>query len=68
MKETVDTVRFNLKRTDGMKRVISGAVFAIIVAGFLLLRQFVDYRLFTLLIFVFSVGSAIEMANLLKNM
>ena len=67
MKETVDTVRFNLKRTDRMKRVISGAVFVAIIAGFLLLRQFVDYRLFTLLIFVFSVGSAIEMAKATKS-
>ena len=50
-----------------LKRTISGAGFVVIVAGFLLLRQFVDYRLFNILIsFACAVGT-FELARALNN-
>lgn len=44
-------------------RVISGAVFVAIVTGFFLLRQFVDARIFNILLWLFSAVGAFEMAR-----
>ncbi len=44
-------------------RVISGAVFVAIITGFFLLREFVDARLFSLLLWFFSAVSSFEMAR-----
>ena len=50
-----------------LKRIISGAVFVVIVVGCFLLREFVDYRLFNLLIlFVCGMGT-FEVARALKQ-
>ena len=50
-----------------LKRIISGAVFVAIVIGFFLLREFVDYRLFNLLIcFVCGMGT-FEVARAVKQ-
>lgn len=50
-----------------VKRIISGTVYCIIIVGFFLLRQFVDYRLFTLLPYFFSVVGSLEMAKAMKE-
>ncbi len=50
-----------------LKRTISGAVYVAIIVGFFLLRQFVDYRLFIMLPWIFSIIGSIEMANALKD-
>lgn len=47
-------------------RVISGAVFVAIVASFFVLRQFVDYRLFQILLWFFTAVSTFEVARALK--
>lgn len=44
-------------------RVISGAVFVAIITGFFLLREFVDARLFSLLLWFFSAVGSFEMAR-----
>ncbi len=50
-----------------LKRTISGACFVAIISVFLLLRQFVDYRIFNFLIcFVCAVGT-FEIARALKG-
>ncbi len=49
------------------KRIISGAVYCVIIVGMFLLRQLIDYRLFTLLPYFFSVVGSIEMAKALKG-
>jgi len=48
-------------------RVISGAVFVAIIVGMFLLRQFVDWRIFQLLNFVFCTIGTFEVARALKG-
>ncbi len=50
-----------------LKRVLSGAVFVAIVAGFFCLREFVDPRLFQILICFIAVVGTFEMARALKQ-
>lgn len=49
-----------------LKRTISGAVFVALVAGFFLLRQFVDVRLFQVLTWVFCALATFEVARAVK--
>ena len=49
------------------KRSISSAFFVLIVVGFLLLRQYVDHRLFNILTAFFMAVGTIELANALKK-
>ena len=49
-----------------LKRCISGALFVVIVAGCFLLRQFVDYRLFHILLAFFGFTATFEVARALK--
>ncbi len=49
-----------------LKRTITGAVYAGIIVGFFLLREFVDYRLFHLLTYLFAVIGTYELAEMLK--
>ncbi len=44
-------------------RILSGTVFVAIITGFFLLREFVDFRLFNILIWFFAVGGAYEIAR-----
>lgn len=44
-------------------RTISGAIYALILTAFFLLRQFVDYRIFYLLTYFFMVGGTFEIAR-----
>lgn len=50
-----------------LKRTISGAVYVALVAGFFLLRQFVDYRLFSVFIWFFCAVGSFEVARAVKN-
>lgn len=50
-----------------IKRTISGTIYAILVAGFFLLRQFVNYRFFAILPWILSVLGTIEIAKALKD-
>lgn len=50
-----------------LKRTISGAVFVAIVTTFFLLREYVDYRLFDILIWFFMSAGTIELAVALKS-
>lgn len=50
-----------------LKRTISGAVFVLIIAGCFVLRQQVDYRLFYLLLALFSSIGTFEVARALKK-
>lgn len=49
-----------------LKRTISGAVFVALVAGFFLLRQFVDVRLFQILTWAFCALATFEVARAVK--
>ena len=49
-----------------MKRTITGAVYVAIIIGFFLLRDYVDYRLFDLLIFAFCAIGTFEIARAIK--
>ena len=49
-----------------LKRVISGTVFTVVVVGFFLLRQFVDYRLFHILTWFFTAMATFEVARAVK--
>ena len=49
-----------------LKRVITGACYTAGIVGFFLLRQFVDYRLFHILIYLFMIVGTIEMAMMTK--
>ena len=48
-------------------RTISGAVFVAIITGFFLLRQYVDYRLFNILITFFCIVGTFEVARAIKS-
>ena len=50
-----------------MKRLFSGIIYVVLVVSALLLRQFVDYRIFCALIFALTGISACEMANVTKG-
>ena len=50
-----------------LKRTISGAVFVMIIVAFLILRQFVDYRIFNLLSWFFSLVGTFEIARAMKK-
>lgn len=50
-----------------MKRLVSAIVYVILVVGSFLLREFVDYRLFNILIFAFASIGACEMAIATKG-
>ena len=50
-----------------LKRTISGAFFVAIIVGFLLLRQFVDYRLFEILIWFFCAVGTYEVARAVND-
>lgn len=49
------------------KRTVSGTAFVIIAAGFFLLREFVDARLFQILIWFVATVATFEMARALKS-
>ena len=49
-----------------LKRVITGACYMAGIVGFFLLRQFVDYRLFHILTYLFMIVGTIEMAMMTK--
>lgn len=49
------------------KRFISGAVFVVVMVGFFLLRQFVDTRLFSILIWFLCASTTFEMARAFKT-
>lgn len=59
--EIADTVIF--KDLIMKVRIISGTVFVAIIASFFLLREFVDVRLFSILLLFLSVCGTYEMAN-----
>ncbi|MBQ7339306.1 MAG: phosphatidate cytidylyltransferase [Clostridia bacterium] len=50
-----------------LTRVISGAVFTAIMVAFFLLREFVDYRIFALLICFFCAVGTFEVVRAYKN-
>ena len=50
-----------------LKRTISGAVFVALVVGFFFLREYVDYRLFNILVYFFSLVGTFEVWRALKN-
>ena len=60
----------NVKKTSSGKelliRTISGAVYIAIVAGFFLLRKFVDDRLFQILVFFLTAMATFEVARAVK--
>ncbi len=49
-----------------LKRVITGTCYVALIVGFFLLRQFVDYRLFHILTYLFLVIGTVEMATITK--
>ena len=48
-------------------RTISGAIYAVILTAFFLLRQFVDYKIFYLLTYFFMVVGTFEIARATKD-
>ena len=50
-----------------LKRIITGAGVVVTLVGFFLLRQFVDYRLFNILIFAFAVFGTFEILRAFKE-
>lgn len=50
-----------------LKRTITGAVYCAVIAGFFLLREYVDYRLFNVLIGLFAVIGCFEAGKLVKK-
>lgn len=51
-----------------IKRIISGAVYVVILTAFFLLRQFIDYRIFDLLIYFMMVVGTFEIARATKEL
>ena len=49
-----------------LKRIITGTCYAVTIAGFFLFRELVDYRIFPLLLLVFSCVGTFELARALK--
>ena len=50
-----------------LKRIISGSVYVAILLSFFLLRQFVDYRIFHLLVYFFMLVGTYELARATKS-
>ena len=50
-----------------LKRTISGAVYVAILVGIFLLRQFVDYRIFHLLTWFFTIVGTYELVRALDG-
>ena len=50
-----------------LKRTLSGACFVAVITGFFLLKEFVDSRLFSVLIYFCSAVGTIELARALKE-
>ena len=50
-----------------LKRTVTGAIYVAIIAGFFLLRNYVDYRLFNILTFAFCALGTFEVARALKS-
>ena len=49
-----------------LKRIITGAAYVIVVCAFFLLREFVDYRLFNILTFIWVAFGTFEVARAVK--
>lgn len=50
-----------------LKRTITGAIYVAIIAGFFLLRDYADYRLFNILTFAFCAVGTFEVARAIKQ-
>ncbi|PWM72235.1 MAG: phosphatidate cytidylyltransferase [Bacillota bacterium] len=50
-----------------LKRTLSGAVFVAVIVGFFFLREYVDIRLFNILVYFFSLVGTFEVWRALKN-
>ena len=50
-----------------LKRTISGAFFVAVIAGFLLLKEYVDSRLFSILVYFCAMIGTMELARALKD-
>ena len=50
-----------------LKRTITGAIYVAIIVGFFFLRNYVDFRLFNILTFVFCAVGTFEVARALKS-
>lgn len=50
-----------------LKRTITGAVYVAVIAGFFLLRQFVDYRLFNIFIAFFMTLGTFELVRAIRE-
>ncbi len=50
-----------------LKRLFSGLIYVVVIAGFFLLKIFVDTRLFILLPWLLSILGSVEMANAMKD-
>ena len=49
------------------KRILTGAVYVVVVLATFLLREFVDYRLFDLLTFFWMVAGTFEVARAVRS-
>ena len=49
-----------------LKRVITGTGYVIVIAGFFLMREFLDARIFHLLTYFLIVAGTFEIARMLK--
>ncbi len=54
------------ERCKMLKRIITGAVYVAVVCAFFLLREFVDYRLFNLLTYIWMAVGTFEVARAVK--
>lgn len=50
-----------------LKRTVTGAVYVAVIAGFFVLRQFVDYRLFDVLVWFFCALGTFEVSRAIKG-
>ena len=50
-----------------LKRTITGAIYVAAIVGFFFLRDYVDYRLFNILTFVFAAIGTLEVARAIKQ-
>ena len=49
-----------------LKRTITGSIYALVIVGFFLLREFVDTRLFHILTYIFTAVGTFELARMIK--
>ncbi len=49
-----------------LKRIITGACYVAVLVAFFLLRELVDYRIFNILIYAFTVIGTVELVKMLK--